>query len=115
MWMFVILASHIAFSLFAVLNVVTGVFVDTACGNAARDKDEFLVNHISDVYKCELDKNGGIGLTQFMNQLNTTEMQSWLEELDVDKVEAEGLFHLMDKNHDNIVQFHELVKTCVRL
>merc|ERR1711990_240520 len=83
--MFVILASHIAFSLFAVLNVVTGVFVDTACGNAARDKDEFLVNHISDVYKNDLDDEGCIALKEFVHQLDTPEMQHWLRDVDVDK------------------------------
>merc|ERR1739848_716711 len=38
-----------AFSLLAVMNVITGVFVEGALASAQRDNDEFVANHLSNV------------------------------------------------------------------
>merc|ERR1712176_1517551 len=49
-WMAPFFCFYVALCLFAMMNVVTGVFVEQAAQHAQEDRDTFLVNHTSDLF-----------------------------------------------------------------
>merc|ERR1712217_848525 len=58
---------YIAFCLFAILNIITGVFVQKAQAQAQEDKDLYLAHHIRDLF---FDKVGqGITCEDFREKL----------------------------------------------
>jgi len=111
-----VFCAYIAFCLFAVLNVVTGVFVNQASVQAQEDKDTYLANSISELFfKGSGVDSSGITWDKFSHMLNTPDMQEYFEAINVDISEAEGLFALLDVDGSGSVDPQEVVDGCLRL
>mmetsp|Transcript_68757 Transcript_68757/g.223904 ORF Transcript_68757/g.223904 Transcript_68757/m.223904 type:complete len:657 (+) Transcript_68757:64-2034(+) len=111
-----VFCAYIAFCLFAVLNVVTGVFVNQASVQAQEDKDTYLANSISDLFfKGSGVDSSDITWDKFSHMLNTPDMQEYFEAINVDISEAEGLFALLDVDGSGSVDPQEVVDGCLRL
>merc|ERR1711862_535802 len=54
-WCFLL---YIVFALLAMMNVITGVFVESVVESAKRDKDLFMINNVREFFSEEVD--GGI-------------------------------------------------------
>jgi voltage-gated sodium channel len=107
---------YIAFTVFALLNVVTGVFVEKAVESANRDKSDFMMTHICDIFRRTDGTNAGkIGWGQFEESLSTEEMQEYFRVIDVDITEAKALYELLDADNDGMIDAVEFVSGCVRL
>eukprot|EP00927_Polykrikos_kofoidii_P044017 TRINITY_DN3810_c0_g2_i1.p1 TRINITY_DN3810_c0_g2~~TRINITY_DN3810_c0_g2_i1.p1 ORF type:complete len:603 (+),score=124.96 TRINITY_DN3810_c0_g2_i1:119-1927(+) len=123
-WCFVVFwILYIAFSMFAMLNVVTGVFVEKAMEFAQRDKAEYMMNHICDIFRETIRRNrkdgeeesANITWSQFEQSLETEEMQEYFKAIDVDTSEARGLFDLLDVERRGTIDAVEFISGCVRL
>merc|ERR1712039_201599 len=83
---------YIAFALLCVLNVITGVFVESALLACKKDKDMYMVNHVRTLFdSVDANGNGSINWEEFQSALNTDEMQEVFQQIDIDISEAEGV------------------------
>jgi hypothetical protein len=109
-------ACYIAFTVIAMMNVVTGVFVENAIKSAKEDKDFFMINNMREVFK---EANGGItGVMTwetFESQLDKHNMQEYFRAIDVDPSEAKGLFRLLDLDGSGFIDAEEFLSGCLRL
>merc|ERR1712061_788765 len=114
------------FSLFAVVNGVTGVFVETALQANQRDrliiikeeldsKAEYL-RMLSEVFE-EMDSegSGNISASEFEKSLNDEKVIAYFHHLKLDVTDARLLFELLDYDRSDTVNIDEFVKGCYRL
>jgi len=107
---------YIAFSVLAVFNVVTGIFVETALIRSKEDKDVYMVNQLRRVLiEADVDTNGMISWEEFESQLENTELQEYFKAIDVDVSEAKGLFRLLDISDSGEILAEEFLSGCIRL
>ncbi|CAJ1460972.1 unnamed protein product [Effrenium voratum] len=116
----------VTFAVFAVVNVVTGVFVDTAIEKNQSDKElaiqeelrnkKLRMNWIRDVFS-ELDSSGDgtVTLGEFENQLNHEAVIAYFNTLKLDVSDARTLFKLLDSDGSDGVNIDEFVSGCYRL
>lgn len=112
----VIFSLYIAVAVLAMLNVVTGVFVDTALTRANRMKDNITVNNACRLFTLlDIDRTGQISVLEFESQLESQPMQEYLAEIDVDVSEAKWLFEILDINSTGTIDFDEFLSGCLRM
>ncbi|CAE7597918.1 CACNA1S [Symbiodinium natans] len=116
----------VTFAVFAVVNVVTGVFVDTAIEKNQSDKElavqeelrnkRLRMNWIRDVFS-ELDSSGDGTVTQeeFESQLNHEAVIAYFNTLKLDVSDAKTLFRMLDSDGSEGVNIDEFVSGCYRL
>lgn len=116
----------VTFAVFAVVNVVTGVFVDTAIEKNQTDKElaiqeelrskKLRMNWIRDVFS-ELDSSGDgtVTLKEFESQLNHEAVIAYFNTLKLDVSDARTLFRLLDSDGSDGVNIEEFVQGCYRL
>uniref|UniRef100_A0A7S1AKP8 EF-hand domain-containing protein n=1 Tax=Noctiluca scintillans TaxID=2966 RepID=A0A7S1AKP8_NOCSC len=116
----------IAFVYIVVLNVVTGVFCQTALENAAKDKDiqmdERLVTRERDCHELakifqSMDADGDkvLTLNEFEESLLNKQVQAYFASLDLTVKDALGLFRMLDCDGSSGVDIEEFVDGCLRL
>jgi len=111
-----VFAFFVTFSMLALMNVVTGVFVDSALMNAKRDKDTYMVNSVRSLFnKTDQDGSGTISWEEFHSKLNTHEMIEYFKTIDVDMSEARGIFSLLDIDKSGQIESEEFLSGCMRL
>jgi len=113
-FMGVVFCCYILGVVFAMMNVVTGVFVEQAIRTAQQDKDQYMTSHISDLFFTP-DHNRVITWEEFRKKMNCNEMQEYFKSINVDPNEARGLFDLLDVDGNGEVDAHELINGCLRL
>merc|ERR1712050_800627 len=106
---------YVAFAELAILNVVTGVFVDHVLVGAQRDQDLFLINNVRELFQ----KIGGVRMEMnwqmFEGLLDTPQMKEAFKAINVDPSEARGLFKLLDMDNSGVVNAEEFLCGCMKL
>lgn len=121
-----IFAFYIIFVCFGVLNVLTGVFVDSANQISKFDDDLFvqtkmretesLTNQIEALFRdIDVDGSGILTWEEVREHLEDPRVQAYFGEVGIDFVEAEGLFQLLDTDGSGQVPIEEFVLGCMRL
>lgn len=106
----------IAFSVLVVMNIVTGIFVDTAMGRASEVREAAKINKARKMFqRIDLDTSGSIQFEELMQHLDAEEVQAFFRDVDVDVSEAELLFTLLDCNRSGSIEFEEFISGCLRL
>jgi len=112
----IIFCAYIAFGVFALLNVVTGLFVQSAMTAALQDRESYLVNHVRELFvESDADGSGVVSWGEFQAQLNSKSMKEYFKHLDIDISEAQGLFSLLDSNSDGEITADEFLNGSLRL
>lgn len=116
---------YIALCLFAMMNLVTGVFVDQAMRSVREDKDQVLAKRISQLFltttsgrnPSEGPPAGGGEITweDFEDKLQSGAMQEYFKQINVDISEARQLFELLDADGSGSIDSAEIVDGCLRL
>jgi len=115
-WLKPIFLCYIVFAMFAILNVVTGLFVEAAIETAAEDKKTTIMQQMCQMFlDLDDDGSGTISKDEFMKHLQKPEMETYLRELDIDTQEGDMLFHLLDLDGSGEIEAEELVGGCLRL
>jgi len=122
----VFFATYIAFTYFAVLNVVTGFFCHSAIETAERDPD--MIAHrlmerrqdYSDKLRklfnaVDTDCSGEITVEELEQLLTDKSLQANFEALGIDTQDAWTLFKLFDKDRTNSIEVDEFIEGCIRL
>eukprot|EP00929_Paragymnodinium_shiwhaense_P098395 TRINITY_DN5986_c0_g2_i1.p1 TRINITY_DN5986_c0_g2~~TRINITY_DN5986_c0_g2_i1.p1 ORF type:complete len:756 (-),score=82.88 TRINITY_DN5986_c0_g2_i1:92-2359(-) len=115
-WCAVLLVMYVAFATFAMLNVVTGIFVESVVKSAKADKDLFLISNARSLFE---SLEGGVHAQMtwelFESMLDRSEMHEFFEAIDVDRSEAKGLFFLLDLDQSGAISAAEFLNGCLRL
>eukprot|EP00929_Paragymnodinium_shiwhaense_P093086 TRINITY_DN53138_c0_g3_i1.p1 TRINITY_DN53138_c0_g3~~TRINITY_DN53138_c0_g3_i1.p1 ORF type:complete len:567 (-),score=108.84 TRINITY_DN53138_c0_g3_i1:197-1897(-) len=106
---------YIAFSLIALMNVVTGVFVDKALRSAHAAEESSLCNQVASIFFDENDPHRQISWEFFQSKLSCADMADYFRAIDIDATEAKNLFTLLDTDNSGGVDCAELINGLLRL
>lgn len=118
--------AFITFSILALMNVVTAVFVGTAVQQAEADRDLMVqkemehkgefVGLMQQVFN-ELDSNnsGALSLEEFEKHIEDDKIMAYLRTLEIDVSQVRTLFTLLDVDNTGEVDIDEFVGGCMRL
>lgn len=112
--MAVIYCLYVSFAVFAMLNVITGVFVESALASDAQGKDADMVGRLHEFF-CNWGCDGVLTWDDFSQALDDKAIQVYFESVDLDVAEARGLFRLLDSDKSGTVEAEEFVMGCLRL
>lgn len=111
------LVGYVSFALLAMMNVITGVFLETAIDKAKDEKEIYLARHASSIFKkADRDKTGRISWEGFESAVRENKsVQNFFEEIDIDHSEAESLFKLLDDSGDGQISAEEFLQGCMKV
>ena len=111
-----ILVIFILFTLLAVLNVITGNFVQTSLEEANEVKQVYRFSQARKMFGAlDLDSSGTISYDEVSEHLEDPAVQDFFISLDVDISDARPLFDLIDLDGSGIIDFDEFLSGCMRL
>jgi len=119
-------AVYTAFWMLAMVNVITGVFVETALASASQDADVVIQeeldkrnSYLNDVkglfMEADEDNSGLMSWQQFHDLVGDPRVAAYLQSLELDVSEASGLFKLLDTDDGGYVSIEEFLTGCLRL
>jgi len=125
-WYGVVYGVFIVFMVFGVLNILTGIFVESTRNLANFDQDlviqeelsqqESTINQIRCLFgEIDTDKSGTISLKELQDNLDDDRVKAYFALLHMDVTEAEGLFSLLDTDGSGEVSIVEFIVSCMRL
>jgi hypothetical protein len=110
------LACYIAFALLALMNVVTGVFVQTALQSAKNEEDEFLTEQVIGIFRAtDIDHDLSLSLEEVQDALNNPASARFFSSIDMSPEDAVELFSILDIDDSGEVCFEEFLQGCLRL
>lgn len=118
--------AYIGFTIFAVLNLVTGVFVDAAMQSSCHERD--LVSeqqvkqdmntaaHLREIFFDMADSDDGyLDIDQFREYLQDEYVSSYMKALKLNTSDATQLFRLLDMDNSGEILVDEFVEGCMKL
>lgn len=112
----IIFSMYIAFVVIAMLNVITGVFVESALKSAKADNEMLMIGNMREVFlQADSGMKGAMSWMDFKSQLDKPLMQGYFKAIDVDISEAAGLFRLLDLDNSGSIDSEEFLSGCLRL
>merc|ERR1719337_316478 len=116
----------ILFCLFAVVNIVTGVFVESALQSNIKDRDiivheelqnkkMYLQSMESIFEEMDEDGKGTISLLEFEDKLKDERVIAYFNVLKLDVSDAKSLFQLLDYDGSDEVGIEEFLEGCYKL
>lgn len=113
---------YVAFVSFAVLNVMTGVFCNSAIKSAERDmkakledRHDFRALMMNIFKQIDASGDGKLTLTEFETLFDSEAMKALLETADIKAADAWGLFDSLDRDGDSLVDVNEFIEQCLEL
>merc|ERR1719362_2146126 len=122
---FLIFLAYISITIFSVLNLVTGVFCDSAIELANLDRAmivkkrnqqrEASAAHLLELLT-EIDSNGDgtVSHEEFIASIKREDIQQNIDALQIDLAEAELLFFMLDRDGDGTIDTREFVNGMLR-
>jgi len=122
----VLLSFYIFFVFFSVMNILTGIFVESTMDSARNDREQAMQDQMSlrgtEVKQLEAlfretdqDGSGQITLQVFEEQLKGPRISALFRAVGIEVDEARGFFHLLDTSASQSVDIQELTAGCLRL
>mmetsp|Transcript_73673 Transcript_73673/g.204879 ORF Transcript_73673/g.204879 Transcript_73673/m.204879 type:complete len:649 (+) Transcript_73673:54-2000(+) len=122
----IVFVFYIATMLVGIMNIITGLFVESAMHISRMDRDlgaqeeiERSIGLMSDLKALfrEIDTDGydTISYEQFEQHLRLPTVQAYFVRLGLDITDAHELFRVLDADHDQTVEIDEFVMGCIRL
>mmetsp|Transcript_30059 Transcript_30059/g.89176 ORF Transcript_30059/g.89176 Transcript_30059/m.89176 type:complete len:451 (-) Transcript_30059:102-1454(-) len=107
---------YVAFAVLAMMNVVTGVFVEASLKTARDHHEAILLSSAGNLFQdSDMDESGHVTWKEFESRLDHPDMQEFFKSIDVDVSEAETVFHLMDMNEKGSLDVDQFMGGCLRL
>merc|ERR1712217_602933 len=104
-WLAPLFSFYVAFTLLAMMNVVTAIFVESVLESTKKDKNIFMVNNVRELFE-EVDGGlhaGSMDWETFQDKLDTRPMVEFFKAIDIDRSEATSLFRLLDLDNGGSV------------
>merc|ERR1712137_583320 len=121
---------YIAFLAFAVLNVLTGIFVDAAMSVAQKDRDNVIIEELDSKTACregvqqvlseiDTDHSGYIYWNEFQSTISNQDVEAFLNLLDLDAREVQTLFEMLTSGSDGTtptaVRIQDFLEGCTKI
>lgn len=107
---------YIAFSIIALMNTITGVFIETALSSAKEDHEQYMVNSLIELFKESAGGyDGSLTFNCFEKQMTNPQMREFFKFIDVDPCEARSVFKLLDIDDSDSLDASEFLAGCLRL
>jgi len=117
---------YVSFTIFAVMNMVTGAFVDSAIENRQADRDLIIQEalhakhkfrqNIMELFKeIDTDGSGILALEEFEEVIHDPRAVAFFDALELDFHEATLLFRLLDEDRSGQVSTDEFLSGCEQL
>jgi len=114
------------FTTFALLNIITGIFVDSSINSAQSDKEEVIQEQLhrqssamTEMRKlfanADRDGSGTMNLEEFETHLKSKEVRAHFLSLGIEVDKVKGLFRLLDLDMSGELSLDEFVLGCTRL
>jgi len=121
---FLVFVFYIGFCTVGMLNVVTGIFVDSAV--CTRTDDEVVQNWKNDLQRtsdevrsifqaADKDASGTMSYEELAEQLENPRVRAYFSGLDIDPSEAGIIFTLLDTDGDNAVTVEEFIQGTMKM
>jgi len=115
-WIALPWSCYVAFGVLAMLNAMTGVFVENVVQSTKRNEEAFLVNNVRELFSKIPDGiHGKMDWHRFESLLNTSQMQEAIQAIKLELADARGLFKLLDADNSGCVCAEEFLAGCLRL
>jgi len=125
-WWGMLFIFYILFAVFAVVNIVTGVFVDSATQSGKSDKEvviheelqsrkEYMKDLNALFQAMDADGDGTMTRAEFDKCLKLDNTQAFFQSMKLDVRKAERLFDLVDSDHSGSVTIEEFINGCFDL
>eukprot|EP00927_Polykrikos_kofoidii_P008981 TRINITY_DN13739_c0_g1_i2.p1 TRINITY_DN13739_c0_g1~~TRINITY_DN13739_c0_g1_i2.p1 ORF type:complete len:597 (-),score=61.80 TRINITY_DN13739_c0_g1_i2:253-1995(-) len=116
----------ISFALFAMVNIVTGIFLESALRVSQADRDvriqeeifekEEYLGRIQQLFdELDVDSSGTIGMEEFRAAIQSERIVATFNALDLDITDVSGLFKLLDRDVSGEIDVEEFMVGCLRL
>ena len=117
---------YIILTVFAVLNVVTGIFCNTAIESAQSDKDIAImkqmrkhnaqVQALRHIFKeIDHDKSSHVTLAELQEALSAKKLSSFMESMGISTQDVSTLFMIIDTDRSGMIDLDEFVSGCMQL
>lgn len=107
---------YVAIAMYAMGNVITGVFVEALLENAKETKDLCALDSIRATFlAADSDGSGTVCYEEFQEQLKNQNTQTFLRDLDLQVSEAENMFRLFDHDGDGELQMEAFIRGFLNL
>lgn len=112
-----VFAAYVAFAVICMVNVFTGLFVQSALAQAKHDKNAMILDHLSSVLVHGTGATGDrlINREDFEACSSDPKMMQYFTAIDVDPSEACHIFQLLDGQGQGSIPADELLSGCLRL
>eukprot|EP00927_Polykrikos_kofoidii_P000687 TRINITY_DN10251_c0_g7_i1.p1 TRINITY_DN10251_c0_g7~~TRINITY_DN10251_c0_g7_i1.p1 ORF type:complete len:749 (+),score=108.09 TRINITY_DN10251_c0_g7_i1:54-2300(+) len=107
--------AFIAFALLALMNVVTGVFVQTALNSARTEEDAFVTDQIYTLFSISEKQEQTITLEEIEASLSDPRQAKEWQAIGVGEADAKHLFQLLDIESSGRISFEEFLGGALRL
>jgi len=118
--------SYTGFVTFGLLNVFTGIFVESATHAANADREIVMqaqmeeessyLNQIRVIFKrVDADNSGNMTETELVYLFEQEDFKEQMQYLGIHPTEAAGLFKLLDDDQSGSVSIEEFLSGCIRL
>merc|ERR1712039_717226 len=97
------------------MNVITGVFVDSAITKTKEQSAFFMINNVRELIRCGGSMSREMSWEDFEGMLSQPEMTRYFEFLDVALSDAHALFRLIDADQSGTISSEEFFDSCMRL
>jgi len=115
-WIALPWCSYIAFGMLAMLNTITGVFVENVLQCTKKNEEVYLVNNVRELFSTVPGGiHGKMDWRCFERLLNTSQMQDAIQAINLEDADARGLFKLLDADNSGLVCAEEFLAGCLRL
>jgi len=122
----VVICFFIFFTMFALLNIVTGIFVEAATTSVQNDNDEVVLEEMSKddsnlkqlltiFVDADKDRSGYITLSEFKTLLNDNRTVLLLRRIGLETSQAIGIFRLLDSDGSGTLSCEEFLMGCMRI
>eukprot|EP00931_Biecheleriopsis_adriatica_P050710 TRINITY_DN29388_c0_g1_i1.p1 TRINITY_DN29388_c0_g1~~TRINITY_DN29388_c0_g1_i1.p1 ORF type:complete len:730 (+),score=113.83 TRINITY_DN29388_c0_g1_i1:47-2191(+) len=116
----------ITFAIFALANIVTGLFVENAKQSSKQDREDVIqdelvqkahyLGNMEQIFEeMDTDGTGTISLPEFRLVLKDERVGAYFNALKLDVSDAEHLFNLLDHDVSGQVSYREFVEGCWKL
>jgi len=117
---------YIFLTVFAVLNVVTGVFCHTAIESASADKEIVVMSQMQKQAtqmsvlrqmfdEMDLDHSQMVSIKELKEALDSKKFASFLESMDISTQDVMTLFMIIDSDQNGLIDPEEFVTGCMQL
>jgi len=117
---------YMSFSIFAVVNIVTGVFVESAMQSDSEDKiitaheelenKKTYLNHMREIFEeIDEDNTGTVTIEEFETKLDDERVIAYFNAMKLDVSDARKLFMLIDRDRSKSIDIDEFLKGCYAL